>query len=238
MAINSTSIETVSGSYVDFADPQPDTIFIDDIAWGLSREARFGGHTNTPNPYSVAQHSSVVFNLIVKAFEEGPIQDSLLDYLKDSGIGSTCFHIASLDPDGRRLAALHGLLHDASEAYLRDIPNPAKQLPELKTGYMILEGRLMNVILRKFMGDEFIADKNLSTGLVHVTSPIVGWADRYALTVEAYHMLPSRGQHWTGTLKLPCDALQNFVWPMHSTFANDEFMENFKWAMCLADWKK
>lgn len=236
MAINSTSIETVSGSYVDFADPQPDTIFIDDIAWGLSREARFGGHTNTVEPYSVAQHSSVVFNLIVKAFEEGPIQDSLLDYLKEQG-RLVSFHIVSMTPDGRRLAALHGLLHDASEAYLRDIPNPAKQLPELKTAYMILEGRLMNVILRKFMSDEFVGAKDLNDGLIHATSPIVGWADRYALTVEAYHMLPSRGQNWTGTLKLSRGALQNFEWPMESTVAYSEFMENFEWASSIVDWQ-
>jgi uncharacterized protein len=44
---------------------------------------------------------------------------------------------------------LWGLLHDASEAYLVDIPRPVKYLPEM-AGYRELEGRTMWAILTSF----------------------------------------------------------------------------------------
>ncbi len=47
----------------------------------------------------------------------------------------------------RPAQALYGLLHDASEAYLSDIPYPVKiHLPD----YKIIEDRLMDCILRRF----------------------------------------------------------------------------------------
>lgn len=46
--------QTRSGDYLDFQDPDPDTIHIDDIAHALALVNRYGGHT--PYPYSVAQH--------------------------------------------------------------------------------------------------------------------------------------------------------------------------------------
>jgi hypothetical protein len=45
--------------------------------------------------------------------------------------------------------ALWGLLHDASEAYLCDLPAPIKRDPEMGF-YRIAEGRLMAAICRKF----------------------------------------------------------------------------------------
>jgi hypothetical protein len=48
-------IETASGKFFDFIDPDPDTVCIDDIAHALSNICRFTGHTR--NFYSVAQHS-------------------------------------------------------------------------------------------------------------------------------------------------------------------------------------
>lgn len=45
--------------------------------------------------------------------------------------------------------ALWGLLHDASEAYLVDIPRPQKKSEEL-AGYMKLEARIMAVICEVF----------------------------------------------------------------------------------------
>lgn len=44
------------------------------------------------------------------------------------------------------------LLHDASEAYLSDIPRPLKQLPEFAF-YKLAEGRLQRMIIRKFAGE-------------------------------------------------------------------------------------
>ncbi len=49
-----TYISTRSGT-VDFLNPTPDSINIEDIAHALSLVNRYAGHT--PYPYSVAQHS-------------------------------------------------------------------------------------------------------------------------------------------------------------------------------------
>lgn len=102
-------IRTVSGQYVNIADPDPETIRIEDIAHALSQLPRFGGHL--PRFYSVAQH---------------------------------CMACAELVAPEHKLQAL---LHDASEAYLLDVPSPLKALlPE----YQKLEARFMELIAKKF----------------------------------------------------------------------------------------
>lgn len=50
-------IETVSGARIDFLDPNPASIKIEDIAWALSRSPRLVGHTGDSFPLSVAAHS-------------------------------------------------------------------------------------------------------------------------------------------------------------------------------------
>jgi hypothetical protein len=56
----SAIIETVTGKFVDIENPNRDDITLVDIAWALSRISRFAGHTITPIPYTVAQHSVLV----------------------------------------------------------------------------------------------------------------------------------------------------------------------------------
>lgn len=53
-------LETVTGRLVDISNPNPDSICIEDIGWGLSRISRFCGHTITAVPYNVSQHSLFV----------------------------------------------------------------------------------------------------------------------------------------------------------------------------------
>jgi len=73
---------------------------------------------------------------------------------------------------------LEGLLHDAVEAYLCDIPAPFKQLlPE----YTTLEQSLDRQLRRKF-------------GLPEEKTEACYEADQIALFVEAYHLMPSRGE--------------------------------------------
>lgn len=104
-----SSILLISGKYLDILDPQPESIEIEDIARGLSRQARFGGHSNVM--YTVAQHS---------------IECSLLVSNKYK---------------------IQALLHDASEAYIGDIPTPFKNhLPD----YLNIEFNLMKVIGKKY----------------------------------------------------------------------------------------
>lgn len=57
-----TWILTSTGRRVDFADPQPDTIDIIDIANGLSKQCRFSGQCRAH--YSVAQHCVLVSALV------------------------------------------------------------------------------------------------------------------------------------------------------------------------------
>lgn len=105
----SAVLETQSGTLIDIADPQPDQIYIRDIAHALSMQCRFGGHTK--HHYSVAQHSVNVSYLVPKEH------------------------------------ALQALLHDATEAYLVDIPTPIKRLLR---DYKPLEERLWSCIAAKY----------------------------------------------------------------------------------------
>jgi uncharacterized protein len=59
-------------------------------------------------------------------------------------VAEHCVHVAAQAPEGLQLAAL---LHDASEAYLVDVPRPLK--PQL-TNYAEIEDRLMFVIAERF----------------------------------------------------------------------------------------
>lgn len=119
-------LETVTGRLVDVTKPDPDSIYIEDIAWGLSRMARFCGHTITEIPYNVAQHS--VF-----------VADELL------------YNTEITDPsiDRCRLVLL-GLLHDAAEVYTGDWPSPIKRIPELRPHIKALEATLMAAIYQSF----------------------------------------------------------------------------------------
>lgn len=119
MPHNMHTIETYTGKIVDLVYPTPDTIALHDIAWGLSRTARFNGHTLGEHPYSVAQHSVWV----AKAAQNH----------------------CSADASTAWLLSLQALLHDAHEAYSGDICSPLKKTPQLQ-GVLSLESRLQTVI--------------------------------------------------------------------------------------------
>ena len=72
--------------------------------------------------------------------------------------------------------AAHGLLHDAAEAYLTDIPTPIKQL---FPGYHAAEARLLGVIFEAF---------GLSPDRLTTASVIE--ADQQALQSERWHLMP------------------------------------------------
>jgi 5'-deoxynucleotidase YfbR-like HD superfamily hydrolase len=91
---------TYTGLRIWPCDLRASDILLTDIAHGLSIENRFGGHTF--EPYSVAQHSLLVFQI---ANVIAPIDDC--EY---GGI-----------------VHLGALFHDAAEAYIKDIPTPIKR---------------------------------------------------------------------------------------------------------------
>lgn len=59
-----TSLTTWSGRILDLADPDPDTIYMDDIARGLSQHVRWAGQGD--RWLSVAQHSVMVLRVVEK----------------------------------------------------------------------------------------------------------------------------------------------------------------------------
>lgn len=82
--------------------------------------------------------------------------------------------VAEAVPDKDRLWAL---LHDASEAYLVDLPRPIKRYTDIGRHYRIAEDRLMRVICRRF-------------GLPEEQPESVTRADEAMLCVEAKELLP------------------------------------------------
>jgi 5'-deoxynucleotidase YfbR-like HD superfamily hydrolase len=73
-------IQTVSGRRIDPFDPRPEEIEIADIARALSNQCRFGGHCRVF--YSVAQHASLVSDLVVE--RTGSAGDGLWALLHDA----------------------------------------------------------------------------------------------------------------------------------------------------------
>lgn len=96
-------IATYSGGSAYPFGLNPDDISVEDIAHSLSMQCRYAGHTS--EFWSVAAHSLEVSRRVEDAVRE------------TSADGAVVFE-----------AALAGLLHDASEAYLVDLPKPIKPL--------------------------------------------------------------------------------------------------------------
>lgn len=117
-----TSIRTYSGKHLDLANPDPDDILIEDIAIGLARECRYARQSNIW--YSVAEHSWLVANACRTQYPTFP---------------------AAQLPE----LQLRALLHDASEAYLGDLPGPIKQTDAM-AGFRAVEGRLQTAIYQAF----------------------------------------------------------------------------------------
>lgn len=139
-----TAIATVTGKVIDYLNPDPDQLSLDDIARGLSRAPRYAGQTD--RPYSVLQHSLLVAHLV---------------------------------PSEHRL---HALLHDAPEAYLCDVPSPAKEAMRAASNghgsaYDELEWRLWEAICRRW---------DIATHVPHT----VKQADAQAMAIEAPELQP------------------------------------------------
>lgn len=112
-------IRTFTGKFVDPFNMTTDDVDLEDIAHGLSNICRFGGQTKKPIP--VLAHILIGYNWLYS--------------------GNATYH----QPTDEQI--LHWLLHDATEAYIGDIPSPIKKR---LYGYQTLEDNLRTVIFEKF----------------------------------------------------------------------------------------
>ena len=108
---------------------------------------------------------------------------------------------------------LYGLLHDAAEAYINDLPSPVKHIPEIHAVIKQLEDKLMTAIYK-------------SLDLEHPTEEderIVKIADKNQQAVEAYNFMYSRGSDWD-LPEVSFKKLQEFEQPLTSVEAYDKFL--------------
>lgn len=104
--------------------------------------------------------------------------------------------------------SLHGLLHDASEAYLVDIPSPLKR-SDLFSEYRKIEENLQKTIYRRF-------------GLDEEESESVKYADKLILGIEAKQLLTLRDD-WI----IPDNTPPFLIKPLPSNEAKILFLKRF-----------
>jgi len=113
------AVLTYTGIWMRPLEPRPEDINWHDISQGLSNICRFNGHVK--EFVSVAEHSVLVSREAEKIASE----------------------------DRKKMVAMWGLLHDASEAYLCDIPRPLKKQPEF-AAYREAEKALMRCVCLRY----------------------------------------------------------------------------------------
>ncbi len=109
-----------------------------------------------------------------------------------------------------RMLQTWGLLHDASEAYLVDIPSPLKSSPAFFE-YRAAEARLMVAVCKRF-------------GLPIAEPERVRTADGVLLATEARDLMPFRPEHWAGVRDTP---LPDSIVPWSHETAERNFLQRF-----------
>jgi len=173
---------------VDVTNPQKNDICLSDIAWALSRQTRFAGHTLSDEIWSVGQHSLFVHDLLDAALDVDTktcLSRSLVSFLLQRGHTDILQKIRNDGTLDLRVR-LGALLHDASEAYLVDLPTPVKKHPKIKEQYVLMERNISAKI------DEAFGLEPLCKG----AGSVILWADLMALQIEAIALMPSRGREW------------------------------------------
>jgi 5'-deoxynucleotidase YfbR-like HD superfamily hydrolase len=190
-----TFIRTYTGAKFWPLDPRADEVSIEDIAHALSLVCRFTGHTYCF--YSVAEHSLRVSKLAEQLI------------LKQNKSRNAVVITSA------REVALWGLLHDASEAYLCDVPSPIKRAPGLGQLYKGFERNLMEVIAERF-------------DLMPHEPAVVKDADRILLKTEMRDLMDAKkgfSLDWDYADYLP---LPETIFPIDPQQAEVEFMSRFE----------
>ena len=110
---------------------------------------------------------------------------------------------------------LKGLLHDASEAYLVDIPSPLKRLPEF-AAYRAAEDVLQGLCFRRF-------------GLTEEMPAEVKHMDLVLLATEKKFLMGQEPASW-GTLSapLPVSFFDSLSWGCEHSVVKELFVDNFR----------
>ena len=171
--------QTASGRAFFPHHPEPEDVFLSDIARGLSMQCRFNGQCNSF--YSVATHSLLI------SLRVAPVEE--LDVLKraTSAIGRAAYvdlvHLG-----------LVGLMHDAAEAYVGDLVSPIKHVEALRP-FRDIENQIARAISMRF---DYLSYS--SGNKSYETAPVVKEADRRMLLTEKRD-LRQPGKHGTAPWK-------------------------------------
>lgn len=191
-------IRTYTGRKFWPLNPEIEEISIQDIAHALSLICRWTGHTYCF--YSVAEHS-----LRVSRYAE-KLALAEFAYLPASMTLERVFF--------SREIALWGLLHDASEAYLCDMPSPLKHASDLGQLYKQFESQLMQGVADRF-------------GMSREIPQIVKAADATLLNTEARDLMglaSSAAKDWNlDGIRLP-----ELIHPIDAQKAEVEFLRRFE----------
>ncbi len=166
----------------------------------------------------IRTYSGIWFNVINPNFEDIRIEDIAHALSNQCRFGGHCRRFYSVAQHSVQVSqlcrpedALWGLLHDASEAYLSDVPRPLKHLAEFKA-YRVAEERLQRCIVERF-------------GLSAVQPDNVTAADDNALmeemcslmSVDASLLVSPQSESSISTIKpcLPVEAEKRFLARFH-----------------------
>jgi hypothetical protein len=126
-------------------------------------------------------------------------------------VAQHCVLVSEMVPPGD---ALWGLLHDASEAYLCDLPAPIKRDPQMEF-YRIAEERLLACIARKF-------------GLAPEMPQSVMQADKILLATEFRDVTPVDDLDWI-IAECGCEPAESlWITPWPPTVAERRFLARFQ----------
>lgn len=161
-------IQTFTGKAYYPMDPRPEDVCPEDIAHHLALENRFTGATRWP--LSVAEHSVCVMACVAVAAAKRREHTA---------------HPKAEEMD--RALTLAALLHDAAEAYLRDVVRPLKSQPEFAF-YNALEARNSRAISDAF--------GNYRAALSPSCRDLIKRADHAALVAEKEAFMADEPQSW------------------------------------------
>lgn len=224
-------MQTFTGKPFHVLDPRPEDIDLVDVAHALSICARYAGHSRVP--YSVGQHSMLVADTLVaenvvfpteSAFHSMRGAQSILMRWGDtwSTHGWSFGAIQELGArDGLEAVDLflRGILHDAAEAYVCDLPRPLKMcLPDYKK----IELRVEDALFKRF---------GLSPNTDEMARKIKH-ADRIVLATERRDIMNRCVRAWDLDEQGYTELKQEIV-PVHWTVAETCFREAVQAALEL-----